>query len=67
MIKYCSHCRKDDHNDIECWSTRIVPSTPDRVWSIPPYAGKPPFPPAPMSDELRVALLKAGLRHSDIS
>jgi hypothetical protein len=21
--KWCTHCRKDDHNDSECWSTRM--------------------------------------------
>lgn len=23
--KWCSYCRKDDHNDNECWCTRAVP------------------------------------------
>lgn len=22
--KWCEHCRKDTHNDAECWSTRVV-------------------------------------------
>lgn len=24
QVKWCSHCRKTDHSDTECWSTRIV-------------------------------------------
>lgn len=23
--KWCEHCRKDDHNHAECWSTRALP------------------------------------------
>lgn len=23
--KWCEHCKKTDHNDSECWSTRYVP------------------------------------------
>lgn len=25
-MKWCSYCRKDDHNDSECWSTRAMPT-----------------------------------------
>lgn len=24
MNKWCTYCRKDNHNDTECWSTRAV-------------------------------------------
>ena len=65
MIKFCSHCRKEDHNDSECWSTRMVSPTPTFTGLLP-YA-TPPFKCAPMSDELRVALVKVGIRSGDIS
>lgn len=29
--KWCSYCRKNNHNDAECWSTRIVPSVSPEV------------------------------------
>ena len=22
-MKFCSHCQKNDHDDKECWSTRV--------------------------------------------
>lgn len=28
-MKWCSHCRKVDHNDSECHSTRMVTGEPD--------------------------------------
>lgn len=41
----CTHCRKDDHTDTECWSTRQVydewAPIPQRVW------GEMRLPPAP--------------------
>jgi hypothetical protein len=26
LTKWCSRCRKDNHSDSECWSTRVVPA-----------------------------------------
>lgn len=65
-LKWCCHCRKDDHDDKECWSTRAV--TPHPASSILPMPfTAPPFKAAPMSDELRIALLKVGIRPKDVS
>jgi hypothetical protein len=25
-LKWCCHCQKRDHDDSECWATRMVPS-----------------------------------------
>jgi hypothetical protein len=32
--KWCGHCRKADHSDAECWSTRIVPNHPAPVFDL---------------------------------
>lgn len=28
LIKWCEHCRKNTHNDAECWSTRAMTYSP---------------------------------------
>ena len=33
--KWCEHCQKTDHNDDECWSTRIVSTAETMARRLP--------------------------------
>lgn len=56
-MKWCSYCRKCDHNDSECWSTRAVPhyqdATATALRGLPPFKASPSL--AAYMEALRLA------------
>lgn len=55
--RYCSHCRKTDHDDNECWSTRAVTSHPaSSILAFPPVDHGKVLASLKMSQELRDAI-----------